>query len=852
MTAALFMFFLSAFNPALLSQTIQNDLNQKLMMGYQGWFMCRGDGSAAGDWRHWFRSSTNPSADQLNIDNWPDMSEYTQTYATNLTYQDGSAAKLFSAYNESTTMTHFKWLKEYNIYGVYLQRFLGEAVNDSRFFLIRNHVLQNAINASQTYDRHFALMYDITGVPEDGFYDKLVKDWQYLVDTYDLANKPGYVKQNGMPVVAIWGMGFTHNEVTAETAQAVISYFHTAAPKYRAYIVGGVPGQWRTLDGDSWPDPLWATVYRSMDMISPWTVGRYNKTSVDGWKTRRIVPDLAECAAKGVDYMPVIFPGGSWFNQTGRTDSSRINDNPRDGGNLYLRQAYNAISARAQFIYVAMFDEVDEGTAMFKLAPNDAAAPAQGTFVTLDEDGYNLPSDWYLRLAGESQKMLDNTIPLSSDMPIIPPKIPVTDVTVSLTTATIVIGGSRQLRATVTPAKAYNKTIIWNTSDAGVAGVNVNGKVTGVAVGTATITVTAEDGGLQAVCVITVVEGTPVKGVTISPANATIDVSATLQLTAVITPADAFNKKVTWSTSDAAIATVDTSGLVTAVAEGKAIIKAKTEDGAKTAGSRITVNDISQTPFGDAPHEIPGTIEAEDYDNGGEGVAYHDLDVANQGGQYRLDEGVDIENCSEGGYNVGWINAGEWLEYTVNVAATGRHAVDALVATQVSNAKFHIEFGGINKTGVLDVPNTEGWQIWEFVSKTGISLNAGVQVMRVFRESDGANFNLDSFAFGAASSVQESPSAPTESSLYPVFPNPFNQSTVIRYEVPQATQVRIVIFNIKGELVRELVNLPHQAGYYELPWDGLNSAGSAAASGEYLLHLRTDDSNKIQKVILLR
>ncbi|RPH92196.1 MAG: hypothetical protein EHM72_17725, partial [Calditrichaeota bacterium] len=254
-------------SPAVLfAQSVQNDLDQKLMMGYQGWFLCQGDGSPANDWRHWFRNSNDPSADQLNIDNWPDMSEYPQTYATNLTYATGSAAKLFSAYDENTTMIHFQWMRDHQIYGIYLQRFLGEAVNDQRFFKIRNHLLQNVINAAQVYDRHFALMYDVTGVPEEGFYDKLINDWEYLVDTYKITDKPEYVKQNDMPVLAIWGMGFTHNEVTAATAQAVIDYFHhSAQPKYRAHVVGGVPGQWRTLDGDSKTDPLWASVYRSLD-----------------------------------------------------------------------------------------------------------------------------------------------------------------------------------------------------------------------------------------------------------------------------------------------------------------------------------------------------------------------------------------------------------------------------------------------------------------------------------------------------------------------------------------------------------------------------------------------------------
>ena len=107
-------------------------------------------------------------------------------------------------------------MRDYNIYGIYLQRFLGEAVGDQRFFRVRNKVLGNVISAANGHDRHFALMYDVTGVPEDGFYEKLVNDWEYLVDTYDMLSEASYVKQKGRPVLAIWGMGFTHSEVTTK------------------------------------------------------------------------------------------------------------------------------------------------------------------------------------------------------------------------------------------------------------------------------------------------------------------------------------------------------------------------------------------------------------------------------------------------------------------------------------------------------------------------------------------------------------------------------------------------------------------------------------------------------------
>src|SRR6185503_6909536 len=128
------------------------------------------------------------------------------------------------------------------------------------------------------------------------------------------------------------------------------------------------------------------------------------------------VPDLAEAARVGAEYMPVVFPGFSWHNLNG----GPTNQIPRRGGKFYWRQVYNAVSAGAKFLKTAMFDEVDEGTAMYKVAASADRLPAQGAFVTLDADGVALPNDWYLRLAGQTSRVLRREIPPSVDPPITP------------------------------------------------------------------------------------------------------------------------------------------------------------------------------------------------------------------------------------------------------------------------------------------------------------------------------------------------------------------------------------------------------------------------------------------------
>ncbi len=408
------------------SVSSQNQLDYKVMMGYQGWFLAPGDGSNTNNpWNHWFKSGTTPDAANLTVDMWPDMTEYSDKFNTNMTNVDGSTAQLYSSYSLSTTRKHFEWMSNYNVYGIYLQRFLSSVdVQSSGSFGAKNKVLENVMTSATEYNRKFAVMYDVSiggNITDATMYAKIVADWEYLVDTYDILNKPGYVKQNGKPVVAIWGIGFKDRGLTTATSQAIIDYFKTnAAPKYRAYVMGGVPEGWRTRSGASETGVGWTAVYNSLDMISPWSVGRYsNNNGADSFKTNNIMPDLAACNTNNKDYMPVIWPGFSWRNLKSET----LNVTPRNGGQFYWRQAYNAVQAGVKFIYVAMFDEVDEGTAMFKITETKAKLPIQAKdiLVSLDIDGLNLPSDWYLKLADQTQKMLDGTISLTSDILLTPP-----------------------------------------------------------------------------------------------------------------------------------------------------------------------------------------------------------------------------------------------------------------------------------------------------------------------------------------------------------------------------------------------------------------------------------------------
>ena len=389
-------------------------MNRKLLMGYQGWFACPGDGSQPDRWVHWFHEN-EPSAAKVNVDFWPEVSELesNELFSTQMKLPDGSPAKVFSAFNPKTVARHFQWMQENNLDGVFLQRYACE-LSDPHFFALRNQVTANVRAGAEKYGRVFAIMYDITGARTNTLVSTLTNDWNFLTRTQRVTGSPRYLRHHGKTVVAIWGFGFPDRPGTVEQARAAIRFFKAAG----CTVVGGVPVNWRN-------DPVWADAIRQFDVISPWATGAFaDDAGADNFCAQQIVPDLVAARSAGCEYMPVIFPGFSWHNQMSarhlvRPDT-RLNFIPRRGGAFYWRQVFNAVNAGCPMIYGAMFDELDEGTAMFKLAPTAAQLPAQGTFVPLDMDGKKLPADWYLRLANEAGKMLRGEIPVTNALPISP------------------------------------------------------------------------------------------------------------------------------------------------------------------------------------------------------------------------------------------------------------------------------------------------------------------------------------------------------------------------------------------------------------------------------------------------
>jgi hypothetical protein len=408
----------AAGTPAFPAVVDATSLERKMLFGYQGWFLGPGDGSPVNGWTHWFRDDA-PTAANLTIDLWPDTSELgaDELLATDLAYADGSVARLYSAFEAKTVARHFAWMKQTGIDGITLQRFVSE-VQDPRFFAARNQVARNVQAGAEAEGRVFAIEYDVTGVDEAHLVAWLEADWKYLVDTLKVTASPRYLEDGGKPVLYLWGLGFADRPGTPGDAATLIDWLTTSAePQYRVTLVGGVPAHWRTLDGDAKPDAAWAPVYRSFDVLSPWTVGRFSDDAgADAYRVSALAPDLAAAKAAGQRYMPVLFPGFSWHNLEG----GAANQIPRRGGAFYWRQVWNAVGAGATMLKTAMFDEVDEGTAMFKLAPTAATLPTGASLVPLDADGRALSSDFYLRLGGAATALLRGDLPMSPTLPVAP------------------------------------------------------------------------------------------------------------------------------------------------------------------------------------------------------------------------------------------------------------------------------------------------------------------------------------------------------------------------------------------------------------------------------------------------
>ena len=380
-----------------------------VMAGYQGWFAAEGDDSNRGWYHYGFRN------DNASVDFWPDLTEYTKKYKAPFKMPDGSDAYLYSAYDEESVDLHFKWMKEYGIDGVFMQRFVGEVKRPAgkRHF---NKVLESALKAARKYDRAIGVMYDLSGCqPED--MKVLEDDWKELQTLFSLTDRnisPTYIWHNGCPLLTIWGVGFNDNR---RYSIADVDQMITRLKKeHKISIMLGVPYFWRTLNDDTENNPLLHTLIKNnVDIVMPWAVGRYNNDTYAS-RAAGLPDDIQWCRDNKVDYVPLVFPGFSWGNlMRGRNRPVIYDQIPRLKGDFIWKQIAEAKKAGAVSLYVAMFDEIDEGTAIFKCAEEENL-PLFGEkrFVGIEK---GLGSDYYLWLVGEAAKWFHGGTGYSASKP---------------------------------------------------------------------------------------------------------------------------------------------------------------------------------------------------------------------------------------------------------------------------------------------------------------------------------------------------------------------------------------------------------------------------------------------------
>lgn len=389
----------------------------RVMCGYQGWFRAPGDGANEG-WGH-YAARGRFDSERVHLDFWPDVAEYEKTYPTTLTNVDGTIARVFSSWDESTVDLHFRWMKEYGIDGVFMQRFFGVTRTPQSRRQGRT-ILQHALKASQKHGRAIAVMYDLSGLKREGEdCASIIQDWKELVDEMKLTSQPGdqtYLYHKGKPLVAIWGLGFPDRSYNIRNIglERLLSFFKDDPEYGGCSVMLGVPNYFRELNVDCLPDPYLHEVLARADVIMPWAVQRFTPLlhAEPARYAAQIKADLAWCAGRRLDYAPCIYPGFSWYN-LGKVEfqgGPPLNQIPRQKGAFYWSQVSGAIQAGAKMFYVAMFDEMDEGTAIFKCSNTPPAGPR-----LCDLEG--MASDHYLWLTGKAGQMLRREIPFSGQMP---------------------------------------------------------------------------------------------------------------------------------------------------------------------------------------------------------------------------------------------------------------------------------------------------------------------------------------------------------------------------------------------------------------------------------------------------
>lgn len=384
----------NTFSVAPSAATPENELLGRTFAGYQAWFHTNDPE------RHW--------SDRMEM--FPDLADYpasSLTHATGTCFPDGRPVKIFESHDPAVIDVHFRWMQTYGIDGVGVQRFYSatsteEEPEPSHLTAIRR--------SAEKYGRLFYIMYDTSGCGhwQDDTVTRFEADVLHNVEGKGLIASPSYAHAKGKPVICVWGLSPMESGryPTADEALRFVTWL-----KERGYyVIGGLPDN--SYIGDTGD---YAAVYAALDMISPWTPGRFRPETLESWIDKHLSEDLAFCAARGLDYQPVMHAGFSWSNMFGAAP----NATPRAAGSTLWAQARRYAAVGVSAGYFAMFDEYNEATAIMKAAADSAMLPQDDRYhLTHAADGWWLSSDFYLRLGGAVTRLLRGELPPTDEVPV--------------------------------------------------------------------------------------------------------------------------------------------------------------------------------------------------------------------------------------------------------------------------------------------------------------------------------------------------------------------------------------------------------------------------------------------------